>query len=132
MSITINEIIKSVFRAIERQGISLSQSKYSLIEKEANKIIHDLIEMNEKEKKFYAKFLVTIPCNIDRASLRNRTVREFITTINPSVEMEFELVKKTLTLLDSYDVFDGKISNFPCHMSVNRKNKQYSYSYEES
>jgi len=112
MSVTINEIIKSVFRAIERQGISLSQSEYSLIEKETNKIIQNLIELKDKEKKIYAKFLVTIPCNIDQASLRNRTVREFIKTITPSVEMEFELAKKTLTLLDSYDVFEGEVIQF--------------------
>jgi len=130
MSVTIDEVIKSVFQAIKQQGVSLPQSKLLLVKKEANKIIKDLIETKDKEEKFYARFLVTIPCNINQASLRNRTVRKFIKTIKPSVEMEFELSKKTLTLHDSYDVFEGEISTFPCHMRVDKKTNKYSYKYE--
>lgn len=76
MTITIKEIIKSVFHAMESQGISFSQSEYTLIEKEASKIIEELLESYEKENKIYTRFSVTIPCDITQTSLRNRTVRD--------------------------------------------------------
>ena len=45
--------------------------------------------------------------------------------------MEFELSNKTLTLTDSYDIFEGEIGTFPYHMSVVKKEKQYYYNFEE-
>ena len=131
MTLTIKEVIKSVFRAIENQGISLAQADYALIEKEANKIIDNLLESYEK-KKLYTRFTVSIPCNITQASLRNRTVREFLKTIGPAIEMEFELSNKTLTLVDSYDIFEGEASTFPFSMTVNKNQRPYSYRYEEA
>ena len=50
MTLTINEIIKSVFHAMEKEGISLSKSEYTLIEKEATKIIESLLKLNNKNK----------------------------------------------------------------------------------
>lgn len=132
MTLTIKEIIKSIFHAMESQGISLSQSEYTLIEKEASIIIEKLLESYEQENKIYTRFSVTIPCDITQASLRNRTVREFIKAVNPAVEMDFELHNKALTLVDSYDIFEGEISTFPYHMTVNKKKRPYSYNYEES
>ena len=131
MTLTIKEVIKSVFRAIENQGISLAQADYTLIEKEANKIIDNLLESYEK-KKLYTRFAVSIPCDITQASLRNRTVREFLKKIDPAIEMEFELSNKTLTLVDSYDIFEGEVSTFPFSMTVNKKQRPYSYRYEET
>jgi len=131
MTLTIKEVIKSVFRAIENQGISLAQADYALIEKEANKIIDNLLESYEK-KKLYTRFAVSIPCDITQASLRNRTVREFLKKIDPAIEMEFELSNKTLTLVDSYDIFEGEVSTFPFSMTVNKKQRPYSYRYEET
>ncbi len=131
MTLTIKEVIKSVFRAIENQGISLAQADYVLIEKEANKIIDNLLESYEK-KKLYTRFAVFIPCDITQASLRNRTVREFLKKIDPAIEMEFELSNKTLTLVDSYDIFEGEVSTFPFSMTVNKKQRPYSYRYEET
>jgi len=131
MTLTIKEVIKSVFRAIENQGISLAQADYVLIEKEANKIIDNLLESYEK-KKLYTRFAVSIPCDITQASLRNRTVREFLKKIDPAIEMEFELSNKTLTLVDSYDIFEGEVSTFPFSMTVNKKQRPYSYRYEET
>ncbi|TKJ18913.1 MAG: hypothetical protein CEE43_16980 [Promethearchaeota archaeon Loki_b32] len=132
MTITIKEIIKSVFHAMNSQGISLSESDYILIEEKANKIIEDLMESYEKGDNMYTRFSVTIPCDITQASFRNKTVREFIKAIDPTVEMEFELSNKALTLVDSYDVFCGEISTFPCHMTVSEKKRPYSYNFEES
>ena len=63
MTLTINEIIKSVFHAMEKEGISLSKSEYTLIEKEATKIIESLLKLNNKNK-IYTKFSVRIPCDI--------------------------------------------------------------------
>lgn len=131
MTLTIKEVIKSVFRAIENQGISLAQADYALIEKEANKIIDNLLESYEK-KKLYTRFAVSIPCDITQASFRNRTVREFLKKIDPAIEMEFELSNKTLTLVDSYDIFEGEVSTFPFSMTVNKKQRPYSYRYEET
>lgn len=131
MTLTIKEVIKSVFRAIENQGISLTTADYTLIEKEANKIIDNLLESDDK-KKLYTKFDVSIPCNITQASLRNRTVREFLKIIGPAVEMQFELSNKTLTLVDSYDIFEGETNTFPFSMTVNKKQRPYSYRYEET
>lgn len=120
-----------MFRAIENQGISLAQADYVLIEKEANKILDNLLESYEK-KKLYTRFAVSIPCDITQASLRNRTVREFLKKIDPAIEMEFELSNKTLTLVDSYDIFEGEVSTFPFSMTVNKKQRPYSYRYEET
>ncbi len=58
MTLTIKEVIKSEFRAIENQGISLTQADYTLIEKEANKIIDNLLESDDK-KNVYTKFAVS-------------------------------------------------------------------------
>jgi len=132
MTITIREIIKSVFRAMESQGYSLSKSEYTLIEEEASKIIQNLMDSYDKDDKLYTRFSVIIPCNLTQASLRNKTVREFIKTVNPAVEMEFELCNKALTLVDSYDIFDGKINTFPYKMTINKKTRPYSYNYEEA
>ncbi len=132
MTITIKEIIRSVFDAMESQEISLSESNYSLIEKKANKIIEDLMKSYEKGDNMYTRFSVTIPCDITQASFRNRTVREFIKTINPSIEMEFELGNKTLTLVDSYDIFNGEINTFPYKMIVKKKKRPYSFKFEKS
>lgn len=41
------------------------------------------------------------------------------------------MCNKALTLVDSYDVFEGEISTFPYHMTVNKERRPYSYSYEE-
>ncbi len=100
MTLSVKDVIRCVLHAIESQGISLTQAKYTLIQKEANKNIDDLLESYDK-KKLYTRFSVTIPCDVNRASLRNRTVREFLKTIDPAIEMEFELCNKALTLVDS-------------------------------
>ena len=131
MTLTIKEVIKIVFRAIENQGISLTQTDYALIEKETNKTIDNLLESYEK-KKLYTRFAVSIPCDITQASLRNRTVREFLKIIGPAIEMEFELSNRMLTLVDSYDIFEGEASIFPFSMTVNKKQRPYSYRYEET
>ncbi|MFW9969461.1 MAG: hypothetical protein ACFFDF_04615 [Candidatus Odinarchaeota archaeon] len=129
MPITIQEIIKSVFSAIEQQGIFLSQVEYTNIERKARKIIDILMEKYEKEREIYAKFCVNIPCDIDNATTRNRTVKKFLKSLNPAVEMEFELTRKALRLLDSYDIFQGELDTIPCHMNVYKKGTQYSYKY---
>jgi len=132
LAITIKEIIRSVFYAIKNQGISLSESDYKLIEENANKIIEDLIKLYKKEDNVFTRFSVTIPSDLAQASLRNRTVREFIKTINPSIEMEFELRNRALTLVDSYDIFSGEIDTFPYSMTVKKEKRPYSYNYDES
>lgn len=131
MTLTIKEVIKIVFRAIENQGISLTQTDYALIEEETNKTIDNLLESDDK-KKLYTRFTVSIPCSISQASLRNRTVREFLKVIGPAIEMEFELSNRMLTLVDSYDIFEGEASTFPFSMTVNKNQRPYSYRYEEA
>ncbi len=126
MSITIQDIIEIVLKAMKEQGMSLTQRECDKIRETANKILKDLLE-----PKILAKFSVIIPCDVTKATIRNRTVRRLIRTIKPCVQWDFELSNKTLTLRDSYDVFEGDIGTLPLYMTIDKNIRPYSYIIKE-
>ena len=126
MTITIQDIIEIVLKAMKEQGMSLTQRECDQIRENANKIIKDLLE-----PKISAKFSVIIPCDETKASIRNKTVKRFIRTIKPCVQWDFELSKKALTLVDSYDVFEGGMGSLPLRMTIDKQKQPYSYVFKE-
>jgi len=89
--------------------------------------LHSLSESIKKNPQ--AKLEVWIPLDFSNATIKNRTVLSFLKELKIGIWAELSIKDKKLTLMNSYDVWEGEYNSFPISIKIISKEDHFKYKY---